>query len=746
MIKFLLKTALILLLVQNAAGQTYRALYRPQFHFSPLSGWIGDPDGTIKYKDKYHLFWWGHASSDDLVFWKQEPWPMQGDDGSFIYYTGSVVVDTANTSGFKADENAPMVAIYTMHNKTNNIESQGISVSSDYSNFQYYNANPVLTLQTKDFRDPDVFWDKQTNKWIMAITLPIERKVAFYASDNLLSWQYLSDFGPMGAVSQVWEVPGLHCLPVDGDESNKKWILFSGMGPNKEQYFIGNFDGTNFIPDNATTNYIKNGTGIPGDIYEDFEKTNYGSWTNTGTAFATAPSSGALGNQQNVSGYLGTKLANSFFNGDISTGTLTSADFVITKNCINFLIAGGKNAGKTCINLLVNGNIVRTATGDNSECLKWSGWDVSNIKGSTAKLQIVDNYTGGWGHINVDHIMFSDVLYNYNYEHANWIDYGPDFYALRAYRDYDNSESRTVWMAWMGNWDYANSVPTTWGKGFESIPREIKLKTTPNGIRVFQEPLPELKKLRIDTSVISNKLINSTFQPEEFKPTRNTFEIVATFELKNDSADFGMNFCVIGDKKMILGYNSRTSTLYLDRRTCGNVSFNSSFPRKVTAPLMPLNGKIKLHVFVDQSSVEVFANDGEIVMSALMFPDTKTTDMQLFSTNGDVNLLDFTAYRLNSIWGLPEEPRTGIYSQKTSNVLYPNPLQAGHELKILSSSTFWGKGGQLDIYNSAGILVKQLNIPSNTYSIPGTTDLKSGLYLLKFSFSGNVFSEKLIVL
>src|SRR3989442_1075908 len=87
---------LLLLSVAAAAQQPYSEKYRPQFHFSPREGWIGDPDGLIRYKNTYHLFWWGHAVSSDLVYWKEMPKPMHGDDGSFAYFSGSVVVDRQN--------------------------------------------------------------------------------------------------------------------------------------------------------------------------------------------------------------------------------------------------------------------------------------------------------------------------------------------------------------------------------------------------------------------------------------------------------------------------------------------------------------------------------------------------------------------------------------------------------------------------------------------------------------------------
>jgi beta-fructofuranosidase len=94
--------------------------------------------------------------------------------------------------------------------------------------------------------------------------------------------------------------------------------------------------------------------------------------------------------------------------GDKSTGTLTSPEFTITRPYLNFLIGGGNHPGKVCINLLVDGHIVRSATGVEFERLHWDSWHLFELSQKKARLQIVDNHTGGWGHINIDHITFSD--------------------------------------------------------------------------------------------------------------------------------------------------------------------------------------------------------------------------------------------------------------------------------------------------------------------------------------------------
>lgn len=730
-------------------GQDYTEQYRPQYHFSPKSGWIGDPDGTIKFNDLYHLFWWGHAVSEDLVYWTEYPWPMLGGSSIFDYYTGSVVVDTANTAGFGQVGDTVAVAIYTMHNKSNNIETQGISVSKEpnFKYFNYYNNNPVIPSTSTDFRDPSVFWDNQLNRWAMAITRPGERRIEIYSSPDLKTWTKQSSFGPLGARAGGWEVPDLFQLPLDGNPNNKKWVMICGMGPNRGQYWIGDFDGNTFSPDATTLAYLKDGAGISGVQFENFESTEYANWTIEGTAFGSAPANGTLSGQQEVSGFLGSYLVNSFHGGDASKGKLTSNQFTITKPFINFLISGGNHNNLTCINLLINGQIVRTATGDNSELLKWFGWDVAEFIGQSAVLQIIDNFSGSWGHINIDQIMFSDMLTDQREEHAYWIDYGPDFYAVRTYRNYDKDNNRTVWLGWMNNWDYANSIPTSWGGSTaESLPREIELVSTSQGYKIRQKPIPELQKLRKKEVSIAGKTVEGTVVLSEFVPQKNTYEFEAVFELTpGTDHKVGFNLCVSGTNKMVLGYDAKTSNVFIDRTKSGYVNFNSKFPRIIKAPIRLKENKIKFHVFVDQLSLEVFINDGEMVLTTLMFPNPYFQNgFELFSENASSVLETFKAWELKSIW--QEDTGTGLPDRNLYNrekvFVYPNP--ANDKLFITQDS-----GGippmNVKIVNLLGEIVKEEKFYTNEnpYSID-ISDLNTGLYVLCLSNEKNISTQHFI--
>lgn len=143
-------------------------------------------------------------------------------------------------------------------------------------------------------------------------------------------------------------------------------------------------------------------------VIADFEGDSFGDWDAEGDAFAAGPVAGKFANQQPVSGFMGQQLVNSFAGNDNLTGTLTSPEFTISHRRVRFLIGGGHFKGKTCVNLVVDGKVVRTAVGRNREKLDVHEWDVSDLLDERAVLQIVDHQKGGWGHVNVDHFVLTN--------------------------------------------------------------------------------------------------------------------------------------------------------------------------------------------------------------------------------------------------------------------------------------------------------------------------------------------------
>lgn len=150
----------------------------------------------------------------------------------------------------------------------------------------------------------------------------------------------------------------------------------------------------------------------PKIVVMEFEGPDYGDWQATGEAFGEGPAHGTLANQQSVSSFLGSGLVNTYLGGDRPHGTLTSPALKIERKYINFLIGGGSHADETCINLIVDEQVMRTATGKDNEKLEWHFWNVEDLEGKIARIEIVDHHSGGWGHINIDQIELADEAYD----------------------------------------------------------------------------------------------------------------------------------------------------------------------------------------------------------------------------------------------------------------------------------------------------------------------------------------------
>lgn len=258
----------------------YKEQHRPQYHFSPQANWMNDPNGMVFYKGEYHLFYqyypdstvwgpmhWGHAISNDMVHWQHLPIALYPDSLGYIF-SGSVVVDKNNTSGFQKGEEAPLVAVFTYHNMkgekagTNDFQTQGIAYSNDKGRtWIKYKNNPVLKNPgNKDFRDPKVNWHEASKHWVMS--LAVGNKIQFYRSSNLIDWSLTGEFGErQGNHGGVWECPDLFPVKIN-NTTQEKWVLLVSIGnggPNggsATQYFIGDFDGNTFINDNPASTIL----------------------------------------------------------------------------------------------------------------------------------------------------------------------------------------------------------------------------------------------------------------------------------------------------------------------------------------------------------------------------------------------------------------------------------------------------------------------------------------------------------
>jgi len=242
--------------------------YRSLYHQTPYYGWMNDPNGMFydektglwhlyyqhnPYAARWHNMHWAHSTSRDLIHWEHQPIALRP-TGLGTIFSGSAVIDRNNTAGF--GENA-LIAIYTADGES---QKQAIAYSlDDGQTFTHYAGNPILCDTIADFRDPKVFWDSLTNRWVMI--LACQQEMRFYASDNLKDWTYLSRFGEgYGCHEGVWECPDLVKLkktsPSLPSREGEKWVLLCNINPggpfggSATQYFVGDWDGKEFVVEN----------------------------------------------------------------------------------------------------------------------------------------------------------------------------------------------------------------------------------------------------------------------------------------------------------------------------------------------------------------------------------------------------------------------------------------------------------------------------------------------------------------
>lgn len=824
--------------------------YRPALHFTPERNWMNDPNGLVYDDGTWHLFFqhnpygtrwgnmsWGHATSTDLVHWEEQPVaiPQTFDEsGTAIedIFSGSVVVDETNSSGFGTAEDPPMVAIYTSaytpaHPTHAGTQAQSLAYSTDDGQtWTKYEGNPVVDRGSANFRDPKVirYTDPETGEsyWVMVAVEALQYKVVLYRSDDLKTWTHLSDFGPANATGGIWECPDLFPLAVDGDPSNVKWVMVVNLNPGSVaggsggQYFVGEFDGTTFTSESTVTD-----DSLPaGDVFAPFDDGTWGDWTAGNEPgnwkdgpWGTAPAAGTLPGQNPVSGFVGAGLVNGFHDGDWPVGTLESPTFTVEQDFLNLLVGGGNHprvdgtqlgneppagrllfdgfefadgttlvdtgwaatgdlatepwrnpstaggdyylgqkrlntweggpkgddnlgdltspeftiepgedhlsflvgggkrlngtlevrllvdgevvrtatgpeagqlnwqswdvsefAGRdarfqvhddatggwghltvdhlvlgaepaqarsdeTSVNLVVDGEVVRTATGRNSEHLDWTSWDVSVFAGREASIRVVDNNRFGWGHILVDQVMFSDAAAAPRIEGYDWLDWGRDYYATVSFSG--APDGRRVMLGWMNNWDYANDIPTGTWRSAMALPRDVDLVTTDRGPRLAQRVVPELAELERPAIAYADGA-RPIAEGVETLPVAGDVVRIDAVVAPGDADAVGLR--VLGDDAAAtrIGWDASSARLFVDRRESGNTGFHPAFASFDDAPVALADGKLALTVYVDRASVEVFADGGRTTITDQVFPNAGADAIGLWAEGGDAWLESIT--------------------------------------------------------------------------------------------------------
>jgi fructan beta-fructosidase len=232
---------------------------------------------------------------------------------------------------------------------------------------------------------------------------------------------------------------------------------------------------------------------------------------------------------------------------------------------------------------------------------------------------------------------------------ALWADWGKDFYATNTWNDMPANDGGRVWIGWFSNWQYANVEPTVLWRGGLTIPRTLTLRHYAEGLRMVQAPIRELQSLRHEKLRVANLSVtdvNRKISEQQVKGEVYEFEA----ELQpGQTSEIGFRLRKGNAVETLLGYDVSQRKVFVDRTRSGEVSFSKDFPGRFGATLQK-SSTIKLHVFVDRSSVELFANDGERVLSDLIFPPPGSDGIELYQKGEGGKVLSLTLWDLDSVW------------------------------------------------------------------------------------------------
>jgi|GEM_PF-2121915 len=486
-----------------------------------------------------------------------------------------------------------------------------------------------------------------------------------------------------------------------GSSSGKIWISITRNG--KEGTRIE----SDYSAESASTSTsIGAGTTAVAPAGEDITNPNFETgdltgWTATGNEWSNKnvvdnTTWGGGSGKYHCSGYTDPATGGA---GDPGTGTLESTVFTLGGNgSINFLVAGGdlpKSAYVTLEDATTGKELTQfNASGLSAATVRRVNWDASAYLGKKLRIKVVDNATGGWGHIDVDDFhVYNTAPYKPPANQlpsypVNWIDYGPDFYAGVTWNDTTPQtnattekygkyvpDGRRILLGWMSNWAYADQTPTTTWRSADSIPREEKLVATNDGYKITQQPIRELSS--IEKTPIE-ALTNTTISKGNTVSlgSESTYEIKSTFNITSTtSSEFGINVKVGGNQYTTIGYDKGTSTLFLNRNNSSSFDFLDYMPSKQEASLKPdAKGNIKIRILVDKDSVEVFGSNDDnasVTITDQIFSDNSSNEIKLYSTGGSTKLNSLVVTPLKSAKFTP------YVNNNISNMLPTSDFESG---------------------------------------------------------------------
>lgn len=227
---------------------------------------------------------------------------------------------------------------------------------------------------------------------------------------------------------------------------------------------------------------------------------------------------------------------------------------------------------------------------------------------------------------------------------TKWLDYGPDEYAGVTW---NNTGNRKLFLGWMSNWLYANQVPTEKWRNAMTIPRELKLKDVNGDILLTSQPVAELKSNYAEVQTLKNLAVNNKLNIAA-KAGALPGQYVLKLKMQQVKS-YAITLSNQKNEQLVIGYDAGKKQYYIDRSKSGKTDFNKDFPGRFVAPRLSNSAQSDITLVVDKASVELFADNGLTVMTAIFFPGVNLDKMNI-STPDRLSINDMSISGCKSIW------------------------------------------------------------------------------------------------
>ena len=228
-----------------------------------------------------------------------------------------------------------------------------------------------------------------------------------------------------------------------------------------------------------------------------------------------------------------------------------------------------------------------------------------------------------------------------------WADYGKDFYATNSFANLPGGHA--VWMGWIGNWQYANVEPTSPWRGQQSFPRMLTLKKFSDGLRLVQTPIEQMESLRGPLFHLSGQnIVDANLQIDRNHIGGDLYEMEVVLNAA-EATRIGMRLRKSAKEETLVGYTPASGEIFVDRTKSGETSFSKDFPARSVATVTK-GAKVKLHIFVDRSCIQIFVNDGEATLTNLVYPSPQSTAIEFYSSGSEGVVESLSFWPLSSIW------------------------------------------------------------------------------------------------